>query len=112
VALSQRQTAPYVALRGCTVTILSEDSPYCGQPGRVRRVFWGSESRGSWCDWAVGGLTAVPWGWTDLPVAPLEGDLSADGGSADLLSPVVLQELVRFLRRHSNKSNNNKHFNG
>lgn len=83
------------------MTILCEDSRYCGQPGRVRRVFWRER-----IPWVVvrlgsGGLTAVPWVWTDLPVPPLERDLSAEGGSAVLLSPVALRDLVRFLRCYS-----------
>src|SRR2546430_8180778 len=33
-----------ISLCGCTVTIVSEDSPFCGQSGRVRRVFWRERS--------------------------------------------------------------------
>jgi hypothetical protein len=59
-----------VALCGCTVRITSEDSPYCGQAGQVRRVFW--RERKPWVQvrFCIGGITAVPWAWTDLPVPP------------------------------------------
>src|SRR5258708_6254073 len=36
--LSHRQTAPYVALCGCAVTIVSEASPHCAQSGPVSPV--------------------------------------------------------------------------
>src|SRR6266436_4746961 len=61
--LNPEQTAPYVALCGCTVTIASEGSSYCGQTGRVCRVFWRPEP------WVLvrlrsGVLLALPWSWT------------------------------------------------
>jgi hypothetical protein len=102
--LSQQQTAPYIALCGGTVTIVSEDSPYCGQSGRVRRVFW---RRGT--AWVVvrlrlGGLTAVPWDSTDLPVPQLEHDARPDGPFAALLSPIALRDLARFLRHRKHNA--------
>jgi hypothetical protein len=90
------------------VTILSEDSPYCGRPGRVRRVFWRGRKPWVVVRLGVGGLTAVPWDWTDLPVPPLAGGLSAQGPTV-LLSPAALRDLVRFLRQHCSKSSY-KHF--
>src|SRR5438309_9015269 len=35
--LSPEQTAPYLALRGTRLTVVAEQSPYCGQQGRVRQ---------------------------------------------------------------------------
>jgi hypothetical protein len=51
----------------------------------------------------VGGMTAVPWEWTDLPIPPLESSPSADGGPTVLLSASALRELVRFLHSHRAK---------
>jgi hypothetical protein len=50
----------------------------------------------------IGGMTAVPWSWTDLPVPQLETDPSA-GGPAVLLSPTALCDLARFLRDHDHR---------
>src|SRR4029453_12891787 len=95
--LSQLQTTPYVALCGCTVTIVSEDSPYCGQSGRVRRVFWRMRTAWVLVRLGLGGLTALPWACTDLPVPQLEDD-GPDGPPPSLLSPTALQALARFLQ--------------
>src|SRR5678816_2344467 len=97
--LSQRQTAPYVALCGCTVTIVSEDSPYCGQSGRVRRVFW--RQRVPWVvvRLRLGGIVALPWASTDLLVPRLEIDPRTDEAATALLSPIALRDLARFIQR-------------
>jgi len=93
--LSPEQIAPYVALCGCTVTIVSESSAYCGQAGRVCRIFWRPEP------WALvrlrsGVLLALPWSWTNLPQPKIPS--SSDRPAAALLSPSALRDLVRFLR--------------
>src|SRR5215831_11546412 len=90
--LSQQQTAPYIALCGCTVTIVSEDSPYCGQSGRVRRVFW--RQRVPWVvlRLRLGGIVALPWASTDLLVPQLEIDPRTDEAAT------ALRDLARFLQ--------------
>ena len=98
VPLTREQTAPYAALCGCTVTIVSESSPCCGQSGRVCRVFWRNEP------WVLvrlqsGVLQSFPWRWTNLPN---QGVQPASHGPAVLLSPRALLDLVRFLRRRNN----------
>jgi len=85
------------------VTIVSEDSPYCGQSGRVRRVFWRESQPWALVRFRIGGMTAVPWDWTDLPVPQLEPSPSAGDGVMVLLSPTALRDLVRFLRGHPTK---------
>ena len=83
--------------------IVSEDSRYCGQSGRVRRVFW--RDRAAWVvvRFHIGGLMAVPWGWTDLPVPQREADSLVEDGLAVLLSPVALCDLARFLCKHEKR---------
>jgi hypothetical protein len=93
------------------VTIVSEDSPFCGQSGRVRRVFWREESPWVLVRLRIGGITSVPWIWTDLPVPQSGGGLSADEEPTVLLSPTALRDLVRFLRSHRTKPNRKKHSN-
>jgi hypothetical protein len=81
--------------------ILAEESPACGQRGRVRRVFWRQEE-----PWVVlrcqnGLLLSLPWHWTDLPTP----GSSLSGVNAQpcpvLLAPQTLVELVRFVRYHA-----------
>ncbi len=89
--------------------IASEESPYCGQAGRVLRVFW----RGR-VPWVVvrlraGGVTAVPCIWTDLPLPVTEQSSSPRGGPAALLSPATLRDLVRFFCDRRGKPNGKKH---
>jgi len=78
--------------------VISEDCGYCGQSGRIRRVFWRPDP------WVLirfhnGLLQAVPWVWTNLPQP--ETSVSDEGrtGSAALLSAVALLDLVRLLHR-------------
>ena len=80
------------------MTIVSESSPYCGQSGRVKRVF--RRKRRPWVlvRFRIGGITIFPWNWTDLPVLNLGSPL--DDGPVVLLSPAALRELVRFSRSH------------
>jgi hypothetical protein len=84
------------------VTIISEHSPYCGQSGRVRRIFW--RDRRAWVvvRFRIGGMAAVPWDWTDLLVPQLETDPSMDE-PAVLFSPSALCDLVRFFRDHNKR---------
>jgi hypothetical protein len=79
------------------VTVVSEDSPYRGQSGRVRRVFW--RQRVAWVlvRLRLGGMATLPWASTDLPVPHLEDDPRPDEAMA-LLSPVALRALARFLQ--------------
>src|SRR5947207_10807818 len=84
---------PAAALCGCTVTIAFEDSPYCGQSGRVRRVFWRERTPWVLVRLRVGGIVSVPWDETDLPVTKLEGGPSPDDGPTVLLSSDALRDL-------------------
>ena len=81
------------------MTIISEDSPYCGQSGRVRRIFWCDRRAWVVVRFRIGGIAAVPWDWTDLIIPQLGADPSIDE-PAVLLSPTALCDLVRFLRDH------------
>jgi hypothetical protein len=83
------------------VTIVSEDSPYCGQSGRVRRVFWRAQVPWVLIRLRLGGIVALPWASTDLLAPPLEIDPRSDEVSTALLSPIALRDLVRFLRHHA-----------
>ena len=93
------------------MTIVSEDSPFCGQSGRVRRVFWRERSPWVLVRLRVGGIASVPWAWTDLPVPQSAGGVSADEEPTVLLSPTALRDLVRFLRSQRPKPNRKNHFN-
>ena len=91
------------------MTIVSEDSPYGGQSGRVRRVFWRERIPWVLVRLRLGGMIAVRWDWTDLPVPELEPGSSPNEKSTVLLSPSALRDLVRSLRNHR-KLNDKKHF--
>ena len=80
------------------MSILSEESPYCGQSGRVRRVFWRQRTAWILVRLRLGGMVAFPWASTDLPVPPLEEDARPDGPPSALLSPIALRDLIRFLQ--------------
>ncbi len=82
------------------VTIVSEDSPYCGQSGRVRRVFWRQRVPWILVRLRLGGMVALPWAWTDLPVQQWEDDARPCEPSTSLLSPIALRDLIRFLQHH------------
>jgi hypothetical protein len=78
--------------------VTAESSPYCGQTGRVCRVFWRDGE-----PWALlrsrgGLLLALPWAATDLPAPALPGDTDVCAArEAVLLSPAALLALGRFL---------------
>jgi len=96
------------------VTIISEDSIYCGQSGRVKRVFWRQQTPWIVVRLRIGGMAAVPWDWTDLPCTQTEQSPAPDCRHAVLLSPIALRDLIRFLRGRCNKltePNEKKHFN-
>jgi hypothetical protein len=60
---------------------------------------------------SIGGVVAVPWDWTDLPIPQTEEGPSSDRGLTTLLSPIALRDLVRFLRGRCRKAKNKKHSN-
>jgi len=96
---------PYIALCGCRATIVSESSSYCGQSGRVCRIFWRPDP------WALvrlqnGALLAVPWNWTNLPKPEIQP--SSSGSSVALLSPFALRDLVRFFRNWQERPGGSK----
>src|SRR6266568_8453649 len=101
--LTSEQTAPYVAFQGARATILAEESPACGQRGRVRRVFWRQEEPWVALRCQNGLLLSLPWHWTDLPTP----GSSLSGVNAQLcpvlLAPQTLVELVRFVRYHADQ---------
>ena len=110
--LSQQQTAPYIAFCGCTVTIVSEESPHCGQSGRVRRVFW--RQRVPWVvlRLRLGGIVALPWASTDLLAPPLETGPRADEAATALLSPIAMRDLARFVLKRPGHARMKKTING
>jgi len=71
----------------------------------VRRVFWRERKPWVRVRFGIGGMTAVPWDWTDLPVPPRGSRAVAEEGAPVLLSPTALRDLVRFLGTHDAKSN-------
>jgi hypothetical protein len=62
----------------------------------VKRVFWRKRTPWVLVRFRIGGITSVPWNWTDLPVQDL-GSPTGDG-PVSLLSPAALRDLVRFSR--------------
>ena len=91
------------------MTIVSEGSPYGGQSGRVRRVFWRERIPWVLVRLRLGGMIAVRWDWTDLPVPNLEPGPSPNERPTVLLSPNALRDLVRCLRNRC-QDNKKKHF--
>ena len=94
--LTPEQIAPYVAFEGARATILAEESPACGQAGRVYRVFWRQD-----VPWVVlrcqnGQLHSLPWQWTDLPLPLAPPMVTHARPSPILLAPQTLVEFVRF----------------
>ena len=84
---------------------MSEESPSCGQHGRVCRVFWRNDF--PWVlvrlDNTV--LVSVPWPWTNLPVPPAEEEHQTDDSATVLLSSMALCELVRRVRELRERDN-------
>lgn len=93
------------------MTIACEDSPYCGQSGRVRRVFW--RQRVPWIvvRLRLGGIIAVPWASTDLLVPQLEIDPRTVETGTALLSPIALRDLAGFLHGQPMRGRDKKQFN-
>ena len=93
------------------MTIISEDSPYCGRSGRVRRVYW--RGRVAWVvlRLRLGGIVALPWASTDLFIPPLESAPRADEAAAALLCPIALRDLGRFLVQRRANGRNKKQSN-
>ena len=92
------------------MTVVSEDSPYCGQSGRVRRVFWRQGAAWVLVRLQTGGLLALPWASTDLPVLQFDDDARLDGPPSALLSPIALRDLARFLQNRSMRDRPKKQF--
>jgi hypothetical protein len=103
--LNQRQTAPYVALCRCALTIVFEGSPYCGHSGRVCHVFWRQCLPWVLVRLGNGETLSVPWNWTNLPQSLSSRECEADGptGPVPILSPGALRDLIRFLHRRRNR---------
>jgi hypothetical protein len=59
----------------------------------------------------IGGVAAVPWDWTDLPVQQVEEASSSDCTLMVLLSPIALRDIVRFVRGRCHKPSEKKHSN-
>jgi hypothetical protein len=79
---------------------MAETSPYCGQSGRVCRVFWRAGAPWVLLRLSSGLQVPVPWLATDLPVPLISAvDPQADR-EAVLLSPAALVALLRFASRH------------
>jgi hypothetical protein len=79
---------------------MAETSPYCGQLGRVCRVFWRAGAPWVLLRLSSGLQVPVPWQATDLPVPLIS---AADPGAdqeAVLLSAAALVALLRFACRH------------
>ena len=79
------------------MTVVSEDNPYCGQSGRIRRVFWRGECLGSGAATARG-YHGGPLAFHGSPSPAARDDAWPDGSPPTLLSPIALRDLVRFLR--------------
>jgi hypothetical protein len=92
------------------VTIVSESSSYCGQSGRVRRVFWREHEPWVLVRLGVGGLVSVPWEWTDLPAPQLERESAPGDESTVLISPIALRDFIRFVRDRRSKPAKKNHF--
>ena len=93
------------------MTVVSEDSPYCGQSGRVRRVFWRQGTAWVLVRLRTGGLLALPWASTDLPVLQFADEARSDGPPSSLLSPIALRNLARFLQQRGMTPTRRNQFN-
>ncbi len=83
---------------GCQLTILSEESPWCGQSGQARRVFWQEKSAWVLVQVPGSGIVAVPWHWTNLPTPQASDDSSPEEVATALITPTALRDLIRFVR--------------
>ena len=93
------------------MAINSEESPYCGQSGRVRRVFWRQGVPWIVVRLRLGGIIAVPWASTDLLVPQLEIDPRTVEAATALLSPIALRDLAGFLHGQAMRGQGKKQFN-
>lgn len=82
----------------------AEDSPHCGQTGRVCRVFWRADAPWVLLRAANGALFSLPWAATDLPKPVVEHDPPAEAPPAVLLAPAALLALARFLRHRAGEA--------
>ena len=83
---------------------MSEESPSCGQRGRVCRVFWRDRAPWVLVRLSDGVMLSVPWRWTDLPVLHAADEPRVDEESVALLSPTALRDLLRFVRGHGHRA--------
>ena len=91
------------------MTIVSEDSPHCGQSGRVRRIFWRQRIPWVLIRLRLGGIVALPWASTDLLAPQLEFDPHPDeAGTAVLLAPIALRDMARFIEHRPVRSRSKK----
>jgi hypothetical protein len=73
---------------------MDETSDYCGNAGKVERVYWRGEEPWVRMRSRLGNCWSVPWQHTDLP------RLTSPAASPQhLLSPEGLLELSRHLKR-------------
>jgi hypothetical protein len=79
---------------------MAETSPFCGQSGRVCRVFWRAGAAWVLLRLSSGLQVPVPWQATDLPVPLISAADPRADQSAVLLSPAALVALLRFASRH------------
>ena len=94
------------------MTIVSEDSPYCGQSGRVRRVFWRREVPWVVLRLRLGGIIALPWDSTDLLAPPAATNTGIDAAATTaLLCPNALRDLARIILRRPAWDRSKKQFN-
>ena len=77
---------------------MSEESPSCGQCGRVCRVFWRDDNPWVLVRLRDGVMQSLPWAWTDLPMTPAQQEPQTDDRATVLLSPTALRDLVRRVR--------------
>jgi hypothetical protein len=99
--LSQQYTAPYVALCRCKVTVVAEESPHCGQSGRVCRVFWRQRVPFVLVRLSSAYMITIPWAWTNLPTPQSTVDFTAGAAPDVLLSACALRDLVQFVRNRA-----------
>jgi hypothetical protein len=77
---------------------VSEESPSCGQCGRLCRVFWRDDIPWVLVRLRDGVMQSLPWAWTNLPVASAQHEPQIEERATVLLSPMALRELVRRVR--------------
>jgi hypothetical protein len=83
------------------LTVVAEASPYCGQCGRVCRVFWRAGAPWVLLRTSSGLRVPAPWHATDLPIPPASTVVPSADRAPVLLSPAALVALVHFLRQQA-----------